>query len=113
MPLRSLNVTSHGGRVWARKIAMSKTIVSARVTMRKPHRPLFVTIFLVLGLSVGPSARANAAEAQQTFDCPKAAVNGLVTAAENGDMKPFGSILGSDPEPILIRRSGRAKKRAG
>jgi Protein of unknown function (DUF2950) len=80
---------------------MSKIIVSARVTMRKSHRPLFVTIFLVLGLSVGPSARAIAAEVQQTFDSPKAAVDALVTAAQNGDMKTLGSILGSDAEPIL------------
>jgi hypothetical protein len=80
---------------------MSKIIVSSRVTMRKPHRSLFVTIFLVLGLSVGPSARDIAAEVQQTFDSPKAAVDALVTAAENGDMKTLGSILGSDAEPIL------------
>jgi Protein of unknown function (DUF2950) len=80
---------------------MSKIIVSARGIMRKPHRPLSVIIFLVLGLSVGPLARADAAGAQQTFDSPKAAVDALVTAAKNGDMKTLGSILGSDAEPIL------------
>ena len=44
---------------------MSKIIVNARVTMKKPHRPLFVTIFLILCLSVCQSVRANAVRWQQ------------------------------------------------
>jgi len=70
--------------------------------MRKTHRPLFVTIFLlILGLLVGLSTWTYAADTQQTFDSPGAAVDALVTATEAGDMKTLRSILGSDAEPIL------------
>jgi hypothetical protein len=80
---------------------MSKIIVNVRVTMRKTHRPLFVTIFLILGLLVGLSTWTYAADTQRTFDSPGAAVDALVTATEAGDMKTLRSILGSDAEPIL------------
>jgi hypothetical protein len=99
--VRCLSGDSNAAALAPGKIAMSNMIVNVGVTMTKPHRALSITIFLILVLLVCPSARANAADAQQTFDSPEAAAKALVAAAEAGDMKTLRSILGSDAEPIL------------
>jgi hypothetical protein len=80
---------------------MSNVIVNVRVNMTKPDRSPFIVIFIILVLLVGPSAWTNAADAQQTFDSPEAAVNALVAATVAGDMKTLRSILGSNAESIL------------
>jgi hypothetical protein len=91
---------------------MSNIVVNFGVTMTKPQRSVFISILLILGLLVCPSARAHAADSQQTFDSPEAAVNALVTAAEAGDMQALHSILGSDADQLLSSGDPVADKNA-
>jgi Protein of unknown function (DUF2950) len=110
--VRCLSAKSNAAALALGKIAMANMIVNVGVTMTKPHRALSITMFLILGLFVCLSARANAADAQQTFDTPEAAMNALITAAEAGDMQALRSILGSDAEPILSSGDPVADKNA-